>query len=68
MIMAGKKKNEILRILMERDDMTEKEARELMSEVREMMDEAIAEGDYSEAEAIFEEEFGLEPDYIFDLL
>ena len=65
--MAGKT-NKVLRILMERDGMTEKEACDLMSEVREMMDEAIAEGDYSEAESIFEEEFGLEPDYIFDIL
>lgn len=61
-------KNRVLRILMERDGMTEKGARELIQEVREMMDEAIADGEYGEAEAIFEEELGLEPDYIFDIL
>jgi len=61
-------KNDVLRILMERDGMTEKEAMDLIQEVREMMDEAIADGEYGEAEAIFEEELGLEPDYIFDII
>lgn len=64
--MAGNK--EIIRILMERDDLTEKEATELLTDVREMMNEAIDAGDYIEAEMIFEDELGLEPDYIVDIL
>ena len=62
------RQNEVLRILMTRDGMSESEAREVIADVREAMDEAIAEGDYFEAEEIFESELGLEPDYIFDIM
>lgn len=63
--MSGKK--EIVRILMERDGMTEEEAKDLVAEVREMMIEALKEGDYLEAEEIFEDELGLEPDYMLSM-
>lgn len=66
--MANTVKNEVVRILMERDGMSESEARELLQEVREMMFEAIDEGSYIEAEEIFEDELGLEPDYIFSII
>lgn len=59
--------NQIKKTLMERDGLTATEAKEEMNYVREMMEDAIANGDYFEAEEIFEEEFGLELDYIFDL-
>jgi hypothetical protein len=53
---------ELKRILMERDELTSKEADELISQARQM----ILDGE--DAEEVLYEEFGLEPDYIFDLL
>jgi hypothetical protein len=63
--MAG---NRVRDILMTRDGMTKEEADARIVEVREMMDEAVADGEVGEAEAIFEEEFCLEPDYLIDIL
>ena len=59
-----KKVNEIVRILMERDGMSEEEARERIDEVREMLYDA----DPWDAEDILSDELGLEMDYIFDIL
>ena len=56
--------NEVIRILMKRDDLTEEEARERVEEVREMLSEA----DPWEAEDILADELGLEMDYIFDII
>lgn len=58
----------IIKILMDRDDMSREEAIELINDVKEMMQKAIEDGSYMEAEEIFEDELGLEPDYIFDIL
>ena len=55
--------NRVVRILMERDDMTENEANELLNEVRDMIFE-----NSDSAEDIVYEELGLEMDYIFDIL
>lgn len=55
--------NQVIQILMERDGLTEKEANELLSDVRDMICE-----DPDEAEDIVMEELGLEMDYIFDIL
>ena len=63
-----KKRNEVIQILMDRDGMTEDEAKELIREVRSMVMEAIERGDFIEAEEIFMSELGLEPDYIFAVL
>ena len=52
----------ILAVLMKRDGMTRSEAQELIDEAREL----VAEGE--SPERILRVEFGLEPDYIFDLL
>ena len=52
----------ILTVLMTRDGMTRSEAQELIDEAREL----VAEGE--SPERILRIEFGLEPDYIFDLL
>ena len=60
--------NRIVEILMKRDDMTYDEAKNLVIETRDMMDEALVDGDTFEAESIFEEMLGLEPDYIMDIL
>jgi hypothetical protein len=57
---------EIIRVLMDRDGLTEEEAEERVDEVREMFEDC--EYDSTECELIMAEELGLEPDYIFDLL
>ena len=57
--------NRIIKILMERDGMSEQEARDLFKETR---DEILMLNDPFEAEDIMSEYLGLEPDYIEDLL
>lgn len=52
----------ILAVLMRRDGMTRSEAQEMIDEAREL----VAEGE--NPEEILRVDFGLEPDYIFDLL
>lgn len=52
----------IVEILMRRDNMSKDEAEEMLQEAR----ERVAEGE--DPEEILHEEFGLEPDYIFELL
>lgn len=59
---------EVVEILMKRDDMSREEAEEFYQEVMDEMREYIEQGDYMTAELVFEEEFGLEPDYIIDAL
>lgn len=57
---------QIIKILMERDEISEEEAKERVEEVREMM--ADCNYDPTECELIVAEELGLELDYIFDLI
>jgi len=54
--------NAIVKILMRRDDMSREEAYEALQEARERLEEG------EDPEEILLEEFGLEPDYLFDLL
>jgi len=63
LLKGGVPMNRVVRILMERDDMTENEANELLNEVRDMIFE-----NSDSAEDIVYEELGLEMDYIFDIL
>lgn len=58
------KPNEVVRILMERDEITREEAQETLDYVREM----ISEADPWEVEDIIADELGLELDYIFDII
>ena len=58
---------EIIRILMERDGLDEQEARQLIKETKEAMAE-VMEDNPAEAEAIFEEMIGLEPDYLIYMI
>lgn len=58
------KPNEVVRILMKRDDLTREEAEERVDEVREILSDA----DPWEIEDILADELGLEMDYIFDIL
>lgn len=58
----------IKEILMTRDGVTEVEAEELIKEAQSAIQEYLAEGDIWSAEDVCSEYFGLEPDYIFDLI
>lgn len=58
----------IIKILMNRDDLSKEEAMEVVKETKEMVESAIRSGDYTAAEDIFQEELGLEIDYMVNLL
>ena len=58
----------VKRILMERDEMTEAEAEELIADVREELAFAMETNDFAYAEDIMYGDWGLEMDYIFELL
>ena len=58
----------IIKILMNRDDLSKEEAMEVAKETKEMVESAIRSGDYTAAEDIFQEELGLEIDYMVNLL
>jgi len=52
--------------LVERDGITKEEAEKQVADVRESLMERLADGEMPED--ICEEEFGLEPDYLMDLI
>lgn len=54
--------------IMTRDGLTESEADAQIAEAKEMMYELLAEGDTEGAYEICSDQFGLEPDYLMDLL
>ena len=56
-------KNEIIAVLMERDGLTRREAEQELRRVKAEFNPTV-----DDPEEILAEEFGLEPDYIFDLL
>lgn len=58
----------VKQILMERDDMTESEAEELIAYVKEEIEIATADGDYELVEDIMYGDLGLEMDYIFQIV
>ena len=55
----------IIKILMERDGISEEEARALINETR---DEIMMLDNPLEADTVLMEYLGLEPDYLFDIL
>lgn len=55
----------IVDIIAERDDLTIDEAIEIVNETKEMIDEALISGDYTEVEQIMLDQLGLEMDYIY---
>ncbi len=55
--------NTIVEILMKRDGLTQKEAEDRLTEAREAFDPV-----HDDPDEFLLEEFGLEPDYICDLL
>ena len=60
--------NKIARVLMKRDGMTYEEANNLIDEAREALQNYLDEGDSFGAENVCEEFFGLEPDYLYELI
>lgn len=63
-----KKLNKVVEILMSRDNMSQAEAEHVLQNVRNEIDEALADSDYELVEDIVYAELGLEMDYIFDIL
>lgn len=57
--------NRVVKILMERDELTEQEAIDLVNECRE---EILTSGNIWEAEDIIADYLGLELDYIMDII
>ena len=60
--------NKITRVLMKRDGMTYEEANNLIDEAKEALQNYLDEGDSFGAENVCEEFFGLEPDYLDELI
>jgi hypothetical protein len=58
----------IKQVLIERDDMSESEASELILLAKEELQKYIDEGDTESAYEICNEFFGLEPDYLMELI
>ena len=58
----------IKQVLMRRDALSSDAADELIAEAKEQLQEYLANKELDAAENICEEFFGLEPDYIFDLM
>ena len=58
----------IKEILMERDGMTENEAANLIAEATEDLNERLDNGEYVDDAEFCKDWFGLEPDYITELL
>ena len=61
-------KNRVVRILMHRDGLTEKEAVSRVEDTASEIYDAIEGTSCMNPEDIMMEELGLEPDYIFDIL
>lgn len=60
--------NRVVEILMKRDNMTEKEANDLLDVVRNDIDVCLADGDFDGVEDVIASMLGLEPDYIPDII
>jgi hypothetical protein len=58
----------IKEVLMERDGISETEAEQLIQEAQEALEDGLFSGDMDSAENICEEYFGLEPDFLDDLI
>ena len=58
----------IKQVLMRRDKLTAEEADEQIEEAKEALEEYLKTGDFMAAEDICQEFFGLEPDYLMELM
>lgn len=61
-------KESILQILMRRDSMSQQDAEELIEQAKDELQELLIEGDLLAAEDICGNYFGIEPDYLIELL
>lgn len=61
-------KNEVVKVFMERDGMSELEAQGLFNEIMEDVQNMFDEGDFIGAEEVFMNDTGLEPDYLLNVL
>lgn len=60
--------SELKKVLMERDGISSEEADRQITEAKEALQEYLEDGDTESAHDICQEFFGLEPDYLMDLL
>jgi hypothetical protein len=61
--------NKIVEVLMERDNISQEEAEDLLNEAKEEAQNILEEdGSLEDIECILMDYFGLEPDYIFELI
>ena len=59
----------LVEVLMERDGLTKCEAIERVKDAKELLDDYLNSEEWSHmADTICEDEFGLEPDYLFDIV
>ena len=58
----------IKNVLMERDGLSSEEANERIADAKELLQQYLLEGELDMAQEICSEEFGLEPDYLMDLM
>jgi hypothetical protein len=58
----------VLKILMERDDLSRDDARDQIAAFERELEEAIMSGDICGAEDLLNLHFGLEPDFLIDFL
>ena len=58
----------IKEVLMRRDNMSFEDADDLIQQAKDALREYLDNGDILEAEDVCEEYFGLEPDYLFELI
>lgn len=59
---------EVVAILMRREQLSREDASNWVKEALDMVMDAISEGNYIEAEDIWQDEVGLEPDYLLNIL
>lgn len=61
--------NETIRVLMDRDGLSEEEAERRVTQISEEINSLISDGaTVQEVENYIQEELGLEPDYLFDII
>ena len=58
----------IKQVLMDRDGLSATEADSQIDDAREALNDYLEDGDFESAHDICSEFFGLEPDYLFDLI
>lgn len=58
----------LIDIIQEKENLSKKEARQRLQEVKSKLDDYLDLADLDSAYSILEEEFGVEPDYLMELL